>query len=36
MGRVWGGVNVNEELCLSGDSTPTQPSPIKGEGFGRR
>ena len=23
MGRGWGGVNVNEGWCLSGDSTPT-------------
>jgi hypothetical protein len=32
MGRGWGGVSVNEAWCLSGDSTPTLPSPIKGEG----
>jgi hypothetical protein len=32
----WGGVNVNEGLCSSGEATSPKPAPIKGEGFCRR
>ncbi len=33
MGRGRGGVMPVIDRCVCGEVTPTQPSPIKGEGF---
>jgi len=33
MGRGWGGVNLRGPLVRMEALTPTQPSPIKGEGY---
>ena len=33
MGRVLGWGGFNEARSFFGNATPTQPSPIKGEGF---
>src|SRR5688572_14577332 len=32
MGRGWGGVRFDMRRCVSPNRTPTQPSPIEGEG----
>ncbi len=33
MGRGWGRGDGGDPLNISGEATPTQPSPIEGEGF---
>jgi hypothetical protein len=33
MGRGWGGVNLRDSFVRTEAFTPTQPSPIEGEGF---